>query len=280
MGLLGKFRQSPLFQMKRKRTGGQVATEQTFETCDEDLSTMSTADAFDRLYAERNEKGLRPLRQIVEEESNMRDSDDTSLLSQKDSPKKSRFNTFDNKGHVVTSEADADASPEYEPPQWSLWYEQNVVEDCEEESQPLLNREIATLPLSKEKETNQVSPMASDTQDRRFGMSQHHVRDSSGELGHIFVDDLPTLYEDETGSVQSTSSMSDVEETDTTLVLGESDIRARWDFALEYMSRMGQCADDTTTLKVFSSVATFSKPPLSPSKPMLMRKVKMEVAEI
>ena len=244
---------------------------------------MSTADAFDRLYAERNEKGLRPLRQVVEEESNMRDSDDTSLLTQKDSPKKSRFNTFDSKGHVVTSEDDA-FSPEYEPPQWSPWCDHDEREGPEEESTPQLpklSRNFATTtPLTEERETNQVSPMDCDMQEQRFGVSQHHARDSSGELGHIFVDDLPTLYEDEIGSVRSTTSMSDVEETDSTLVRGESDIRARWDFALEYMSKMGQCADDTTSLNVFTSVATSSKPPLSPSKPMLMRKAKMEVAEI
>jgi hypothetical protein len=282
MGFLGKMRKVPLFRRKRK----QLSTMRTQSTdlTEEDESTISSAEAFDRLFAERNAKGLLPLRQVAEEESSMMDSDDTFLLSQTQTPKKSRFSSFDHKTHDA-EEDDDDYSPEYEPPQLeSSWYDSKGVEEGKTTSSRLtaetgvIDTSIAEEALAMDCEFMDCGQSMSPT-NRIATHSQLQRRTPSGNLRHIFIDDLPTLYEDE--GVQSDTE----DHKDSTEIArrgDESDIRARWDYALDCMTRMGQYAEGTFSLNVFSapSSASFAKPPLSPSMPMRLRKSEMEVAEI
>ena len=61
---------------------------------------------------------------------------------------------------------------------------------------------------------------------------------------------------------------------------GESNIRARWDYALECMSRMGQCVEDTTSRSAFIASPSFIMPPTHPSTYVNFRTYEVEFAEI
>ena len=274
-------RQVPLFRRKRKQLS-TMQRQSTDVTEEENQSTTSSAEAFDRLYAERSVKGLLPLRQVVEEESSMLDSDDTCLLSQTQTPKKSFFSSFEHKSHdaAADDDDDDDHAPAYEPPQLaSSWYDSKGIEEG-------ISGVIDTS-LIDEEDTLALEfdfmdcGQSMEAPDRIATQSQLQRRTPSGNLRHIFIDDLPTLYEDE--GVQS-----DTEDPKTSTEVvrreDESDIRARWNYALvmNCMTRMGQYAEETFSLNVFSapSSPSFAKPPLSPSMPTLLRKSEMDFAEI
>ena len=263
MGFLGKIRQSPLFHLKRKRFVCGIAVKETFDQTEaEDISSASSVDAsFDILFAERNAKGLLPLRQDDEEESTMMDSDDISLLCRRQSSasQKSRFSSFDGKIHDHKVEEDITA--EYEPPIMSPWHQGENDEGEGKGSPNLEGRKCVPLTVVGDETVNDSGSCINE---RNTGFSNHQARNSSGNLGHIFIDELPTLYEDEVGR-KELARRDD-----------ESTIRARWDSVLECMSSMGQCAEDTSYLSVLSS--SFAKPNLSPS--MRFKMAALEVAEI
>lgn len=282
MGLLGKFRQSPLFRTKqRKHAGGHdVLTVLTFDAAEKESSIILSTDEFDLLFAERNVKGLVPLCQIREEESAMRNSEDALLLAQVRSLKKTTFPALDKKVYHVN--AQKDITSEHEPHQFSHWHQDDSSESDDVEGLRTLRAEIANTTLSMVEAgvamacDSKINTRTSETLLHRKGIP------FSRNLGHKFIGELPTLYEDEAG--QSTSNGSDNGETTSKFKLvqkeGESNIRARWDYALECMSRMGQCVEDTTSRSAFIASPSFIMPPTHPSTYVNFRTYEVEFAEI
>jgi len=261
MGFLGSIRKRVNTRMKRKRTSGESLKFSSTSEFTDDSSAMESVDTPSKRRMEKTQ------------------SEDTQeLLSPRDGEADSSF-VFD---PIMVSDDDTtdDEKPMKKDNEDTIMMNDEIDFRMKDETMEDVN--YISDDSDREFPQEQVSPchvslIRSHTPPNALLPTHARVRpETQQQVMHIFHDELATLYEEPNKSSESLDSIksspsSVVENSNTSVVraLDESNIRARWEYALRLM--VGNCEPSEL---LYNSIAEMM-PSISNGED-----VEMEIAEI
>jgi hypothetical protein len=233
MGFLGSIKKSPLFRMAKRKRPEPLSLAAT--TCDfsQDTSLMEIDDPEDTDTQEL----LSPKERIESfDERPIMVSDEEEDMDSRLRRDSSRSRFFHDNNDTVDAnivtrdQQDDECVLEIQENEDNLQEDDALREEMHEDDMDMVQEDRYYVSSDDEADAEDETQLIQ----REVPPRRTHVRiRSDGQLMHIFHDELATLYEEPNKSDSSET------ETGSLKTLDESNIRARWDYALQLM--VGHC---------------------------------------